>query len=142
MSENRTTTKTGGDGAAGDTATNEQMPAARAAPQERYLGISERLGSQAIVYVIFIAIIIYFAVAAPSFATGSSVANIGRQTAAITIVAVGMTFVLIAAAVYFFVVVPMNAVNRRRQREEAAAPSAEVALLAEIRDLLSAQQRG
>ena len=57
--------------------------------------LTERFGSQSIVYLIFLGIIAFFAVYAPSFATGGSVANIGRQTAAITIVAVGMTLVII-----------------------------------------------
>jgi len=61
----------------------------------RFDAVMERFGSQAIVYVIFLGIIAFFAVYAPSFATGSSLANIGRQTAAITIVAVGMTLVII-----------------------------------------------
>lgn len=63
--------------------------------RERFDDIWERLGSQAIVYLIFLAIIVFFAIRAPSFATGASLANIGRQTAAITIVAVGMTLVII-----------------------------------------------
>jgi large conductance mechanosensitive channel len=46
---------------------------------------------------------------------------------------------MIAAAVFFVVVKPYNAVMARRAKAEAAAPeepSAEVALLTEIRDLL------
>ena len=53
----------------------------------RFDAVMERFGSQAIVYVIFLGIIAFFAVYAPSFATGSSLANIGRQTAAITTLA-------------------------------------------------------
>ena len=63
----------------------------------RFDAVMERFGSQAIVYVIFVGIIAFFAVYAPSFATGSSLANIGRQTAAITIVAVGMTVFTLAS---------------------------------------------
>jgi large conductance mechanosensitive channel len=50
-----------------------------------------------------------------------------------------IAFVMIAAAVFFVVVKPYNAVMARRAKAEAAAPeepSAEVALLTEIRDLL------
>ena len=48
-------------------------------------------------------------------------------------------FVIVAAAVYFFVVVPVNHLNERRKRGEEAevqAPSEEILLLQEIRDLL------
>jgi large conductance mechanosensitive channel len=52
-----------------------------------------------------------------------------------------LNFVLVAAAIYFFVVAPITAFNERRRRaavepDEAPAPSDEVLLLAEIRDLL------
>ncbi len=48
-------------------------------------------------------------------------------------------FLSVAAAVYFLVVSPMNALNQRRQAgtEEAPVVSEEIALLTEIRDLLS-----
>jgi ribose transport system permease protein len=65
----------------------------------RFDDLWERLGSQAIVYLIFVAIVIYFSVRAPSFATGNSLAEIGRQTAAITVVAVGMTVVILCAEI-------------------------------------------
>jgi large conductance mechanosensitive channel len=48
-------------------------------------------------------------------------------------------FVIVAAAVYFFVVVPVNALMERRKRGEepiATAPTEEILLLQEIRDLL------
>lgn len=61
--------------------------------------LRSRAGSQSLVYLIFIAIIVYFAVAAPSFATTNSLANIGRQTAAIMIISVGMTLVIINAEI-------------------------------------------
>ncbi|MGH9113256.1 MAG: large conductance mechanosensitive channel protein MscL [Acidimicrobiales bacterium] len=52
-------------------------------------------------------------------------------------------FLLVAAAVYFFVVKPINLLDERRRRgedePEPAELSDEAALLAEIRDLLSAQ---
>ncbi|SOD72504.1 large conductance mechanosensitive channel [Jatrophihabitans sp. GAS493] len=57
-----------------------------------------------------------------------------------------ITFVSVAAAVYFFIVAPLNAIAERKARrralgqpveESAAEVSDEVALLTEIRDLLS-----
>jgi len=53
-----------------------------------------------------------------------------------------ITFVLTAAVIYFVVVVPMKVVAERRRRGEVAGPVApsQVELLAEIRDLLRAQQ--
>lgn len=53
-----------------------------------------------------------------------------------------LQFLLTAAAIYFLVVLPLNALAARRKRgEEAepAAPSEDVLLLQEIRDLLAAQ---
>ena len=52
-----------------------------------------------------------------------------------------LTFLIIAAVVFFFVVRPMNALMTRFKRpdEEPDAPSAEVATLLEIRDLLAAR---
>jgi len=53
-----------------------------------------------------------------------------------------ITFVLTAAVIYFVVVVPMKIVVERRERGEEAGPvvPSQVELLAEIRDLLRAQQ--
>ena len=48
-------------------------------------------------------------------------------------------FVIVAAAVYFFVVLPVNKLAERRksgEEPESAAPSEEILLLQEIRDLL------
>jgi large conductance mechanosensitive channel len=61
-----------------------------------------------------------------------------------------INFVLVAAAIYFFVIIPIKRLTEMRARrlaaglalDEAAAPSDEVVLLGEIRDLLSAQRRG
>jgi large conductance mechanosensitive channel len=55
-----------------------------------------------------------------------------------------ITFLSIAAVVYFVVVLPLNSLAARRARgqipaDELPAPSEEVALLTEIRDLLLAQ---
>jgi large conductance mechanosensitive channel len=53
-----------------------------------------------------------------------------------------ITFVLTAAVVYFAVVLPMKTIMERRKRGEEAGPAepTQVELLAEIRDLLRAQQ--
>ena len=53
-----------------------------------------------------------------------------------------VVFLLTAAVVYFAFVVPMNKINERRKAGEVVeeeAPSAEVALLTEIRDSLRAR---
>ncbi len=50
-----------------------------------------------------------------------------------------INFVIVAAAVYFFVVVPVNQLMERRKRgeePEVEAPSEDIVLLQEIRDLL------
>jgi large conductance mechanosensitive channel len=53
-----------------------------------------------------------------------------------------ITFVITAAVVYFAVVLPMKTIMERRKRGEEAGPAepTQVELLAEIRDLLRAQQ--
>ena len=56
-----------------------------------------------------------------------------------------ISFLGVAAAVFFFVVKPLNMLAERRKRGEAAeedtpAPTDEALILAEIRDLLKAQQ--
>ncbi|MEY2423431.1 MAG: large conductance mechanosensitive channel [Acidimicrobiaceae bacterium] len=56
-----------------------------------------------------------------------------------------ISFVSIAAAIFFFVIKPLNMLAERRKRGEAAeedtpAPSDEALILAEIRELLRAQQ--
>jgi large conductance mechanosensitive channel len=53
-----------------------------------------------------------------------------------------IAFLIVAAVVYFFVVVPMNRLLARRKRHEepeSEAPSPDVVLLTEIRDLLRTQ---
>jgi len=54
-----------------------------------------------------------------------------------------IAFILTAAVIYLVVVVPIRRIQERRQRGEEAgqAASTDVELLAEIRDLLAAQQR-
>ena len=53
-----------------------------------------------------------------------------------------ITFVITAAVVYFLVVLPLTKVMERRKRGEEAGPAepTQVELLAEIRDLLRAQE--
>jgi len=64
--------------------------------------------------------------------------NIGAVLTAV------ITFVITAAVVYFALVVPMNAVNARlaRGKEPALVAPTDLQLLAEIRDLLKAQNSG
>ncbi|QCB94475.1 large conductance mechanosensitive channel protein MscL [Cellulomonas shaoxiangyii] len=53
-----------------------------------------------------------------------------------------LQFLLTAAGIYFLIVLPLNALAARRKRgqeEEPQAPSEDVLLLQEIRDLLAAQ---
>lgn len=58
-----------------------------------------------------------------------------------TFITVLISFLIVAAAVYFMVVSPMNRIAERRKAGEATEeePSAEVALLTEIRDSLRAR---
>lgn len=53
-----------------------------------------------------------------------------------------ITFVITAAVVYFLVVLPLKAIMERRKRGEEPGPAepTQVELLAEIRDLLRAQE--
>lgn len=74
----------------------------------------------------------------PDFGSAGVDAGDGRIVIGSTINAL-INFVIVAAAVYFFVVVPVNKLMERRKRgeePEVAAPSEDVLLLQEIRDLL------
>src|SRR5215472_13474597 len=56
-----------------------------------------------------------------------------------------ITFLLTAAALYFLVVFPMNKLAERRRRGQEPppkAPSEEIRLLTDIRDLLAAREAG
>jgi large conductance mechanosensitive channel len=55
-----------------------------------------------------------------------------------------INFLIVAAVVYFMIVLPMKKLQDRRKRGEETGPSepTDVALLAEIRDLLRQQQNG
>jgi len=59
------------------------------------------------------------------------------------VITAAINFVIVAAVIYFAIVLPVNVIQERRRRgeEAGAAEPTEVELLAEIRDLLSAQQR-
>jgi len=59
------------------------------------------------------------------------------------LITAAINFLLVAVVIYFAIVLPINTLKERRKRgeeAEAAAPT-DVELLAEIRDLLRAQQR-
>jgi large conductance mechanosensitive channel len=57
------------------------------------------------------------------------------------VITAALNFVVVAAVVYFVIVLPMKHIKERRKRGEEPGPAepADVALLKEIRDLLSAQ---
>ena len=59
------------------------------------------------------------------------------------VITAAINFVIVAAVIYFAVVLPVNVIQERRRRGEETGPAepTEVELLAEIRDLLSTQQR-
>jgi large conductance mechanosensitive channel len=59
------------------------------------------------------------------------------------VITAAINFLLVAAVIYFVIVLPLNTIQERRRRGEEAGPAepTDVELLAEIRDLLRAQQR-
>ena len=59
------------------------------------------------------------------------------------LITAAINFVIVAAVVYFLIVYPLNSLKERRKRGEEAGPAGptDVELLAEIRDLLRAQQQ-
>jgi large conductance mechanosensitive channel len=59
------------------------------------------------------------------------------------VITAAINFIIVAAVIYFAIVLPVNVIQERRKRGEETGPAepTEVELLAEIRDLLSAQQR-
>jgi large conductance mechanosensitive channel len=59
------------------------------------------------------------------------------------VITAAINFIIVAAVIYFAIVLPVNVIQERRRRGEETGPAepTEVELLAEIRDLLSAQQR-
>jgi large conductance mechanosensitive channel len=79
----------------------------------------------------------------PNFGDAGPTVNGSKIVIGTTITAL-INFVIVAAVVYFFVVVPMNHLLERRKRGEEAevvATPEDIALLQEIRDLLSEQNR-
>lgn len=74
----------------------------------------------------------------PDFSSAGFVANGSPIIIGSTVNAL-INFVIVAAAVYFFVVVPVNRLMERRKsgaEPEVEAPSEDILLLQEIRDLL------
>jgi ribose/xylose/arabinose/galactoside ABC-type transport system permease subunit len=57
------------------------------------------LASSYKIYLAFVALVVSFTVASPVFVSPGNVLNIGRQTALVSIIAVGMTFVIITAEI-------------------------------------------
>ncbi|HEX6919280.1 MAG TPA: large conductance mechanosensitive channel protein MscL [Actinomycetes bacterium] len=79
----------------------------------------------------------------PDFGTAGFTINDSRVILGSTINAL-IYFLIVAAVVYFVVVVPVNNLMERRKRgeePEVAAPTEDILLLQEIRDLLR-EQRG
>ena len=54
------------------------------------------LSGEGVIYIAFVILIIVFSVSSPYFLTLSNFENIGRQTALVSIIAVGMTFVIVS----------------------------------------------
>ena len=52
-----------------------------------------------ITYIIFLGVTIFFAIFAPNFATMATVSAILRITAIVSVIAIGMTFVIISAEI-------------------------------------------
>jgi large conductance mechanosensitive channel len=77
----------------------------------------------------------------PDFNGAGFTVNASRIIIGSTITAL-IYFIIVAAAVYFLVVVPVNKLMERRKRgeePEVEAPSEDILLLQEIRDLLRAR---
>ena len=80
----------------------------------------------------------------PDFGSAGFTINDSRVILGSTINAL-IYFVIVAAVVYFVVVVPVNNLMERRRRgeePEVAAPTEDIVLLQEIRDLLREQRGG
>ena len=80
----------------------------------------------------------------PDFGSAGFTINDSRVILGSTINAL-IYFVIVAAVVYFVVVVPVNNLMERRRRgeePEVAAPTEDILLLQEIRDLLREQRGG
>lgn len=72
-----------------------------------------------------------------TFEVNEAIFSIGAVLGAV------LNFLFIAAAVYFVIVMPMNRLAERRKKgvePEPAAPSEDILLLQEIRDLLAARR--
>ncbi|GAA2538796.1 large conductance mechanosensitive channel protein MscL [Pseudonocardia hydrocarbonoxydans] len=59
------------------------------------------------------------------------------------VITAAINFLIVAAVVYFVIVLPLNTLKERRKKGEEPGPAepTDVELLAEIRDLLRAQQQ-
>ena len=77
----------------------------------------------------------------PDFGDAGFVINGSKLVIGTTVTAL-INFLIVAAVIYFIVVIPVNALMERRKRgeeAEVAAPTEDIVLLQEIRDLLAAQ---
>jgi len=78
----------------------------------------------------------------PDFGDAGFTVNESKIVLGSTVTAL-INFVIVAAVVYFLVVVPVNrlmALRKRGEEPEVAAPSEDILLLQEIRDLLRQRQ--
>jgi len=78
----------------------------------------------------------------PDFGDAGFTVNDSKIVLGSTVTAL-INFVIVAAVVYFVVVVPVNrlmALRKRGEEPEVAAPSEDIVLLQEIRDLLRQRQ--
>jgi len=78
----------------------------------------------------------------PDFGAAGFTLNESKLVLGSTVTA-SINFVIVAAVVYFLVVVPVNrlmALRKRGEEPEVAAPSEDILLLQEIRDLLRQRQ--
>lgn len=64
-----------------------------------YIPGSSSSSSAYLMPLVFVALLVFFSFASPVFFTESNFLNIGRQTALVTIIAVGMTFVIISGEI-------------------------------------------
>lgn len=80
-----------------NTAISAASPAVTSTPERLKKAVAG--GKQYALYAAFIGLVILFSVSSPVFFSQDNFLNIGRQTALVTIMAVGMTFVIIAGEI-------------------------------------------
>lgn len=66
---------------------------------EKPRNVVSLLKGRIVIYVVFALVILMFMIFAPNYATVANIEDIGRETAVVTITAVGMTFVIVSAEI-------------------------------------------